>query len=294
MGENWMRRKNVFNLLIAFLALAVGAILVPSLANAGTSEELVRLQRDVQALQSQFREFDKTMTENVDGLKSLVTQLNDQIAKTSVLLNKISTTVETQASGGRTNDQELLKEVRALSIKIDDFSTRISALSQQVSDLKVQSQAMNQPPAVAAAPEFSPDTVYRAAHNDLVAANFDLAIKGFTNYLKDFPTENMAPAAQQGIGEAYFRQNKWPQAIAAFTQVITQYPNSDVVATALYKRGKAEIPLMEKENAIEDFRSVIKLYPDSAEANLAKQSLQELGAPITPAAPAKQPTRKKR
>jgi tol-pal system protein YbgF len=285
-----MRRKNIFGLLISFFALIV---LATSPASAGTKEEIVRLQSDVLTLQNQFREFDKAMKENVDGLKSLVAQLNDQIAKTGVQLNKITTAVENQASGGRSNDQELLKEVRALTTKFDDFSTRISALSQQVSELKVQSQAMNQPPPAVATPEFSPDAVYRAAYNDLAQGNLDLAMKGFTNFLKDFPTESMAPAAQQGIGEVYLRQNKLPQAIAAFTQVITQYPNSDVAATALFKRGKAELSMMEKENAIADLRSVIKLYPDSAEANLARQSLQELNVPITPAA-AKQPTRKKR
>ena len=97
----------------------------------------MRLQSDVLALQTQFREFEKTFTEKTDGLKSLVVQLNDQVAKSNVLLERVSKTLESQASGSRATDQTLTEEIRKLSARLDDTVTGISVLAQQIADLKV-------------------------------------------------------------------------------------------------------------------------------------------------------------
>jgi tol-pal system protein YbgF len=234
----------------------------------------------------------ETFNEKIDGLKSLIVQLNDQIAKSNLTLNKISAALENQSSGAGSKDQQLLQEIRAIATKVDDNATRVSALAQQISELKVQSQAINQASPSAAPSSITPESVYSTANQDLAQGNYDLAIRGFTAYLDNFPAAGMAAAAQLNIGEAYLIQNKLPQAVNAFTGVINTYPNSDKVASALYKRGKAEMGMKETDNAIEDFRNVIKTYPNATEAALAKRELQELGVGII--APAKQPTRKKR
>ena len=74
------RNISIFLLSIFFAAL-------PSVL-AGTKEELVRLQSDVLALQNQIREFDKNYNERLEGLKSLVVQLNDQVARSQVVLDR--------------------------------------------------------------------------------------------------------------------------------------------------------------------------------------------------------------
>ena len=47
--------------------LLVSLIILP-LAQAGTKEEIMRLQSDVLALQNQFREFEKGFNEKTDGV----------------------------------------------------------------------------------------------------------------------------------------------------------------------------------------------------------------------------------
>jgi tol-pal system protein YbgF len=276
-----------------FFCLVIAIVAAPPAALAGTKEELMRLQSDVMSLQKQLREFDKTYSEKIDGLKSLVVQLNDQVAKSNVLLGKVSTTLDNQASGVRSNDQTLLQEIRALSAKIDDSATRISALAQQIADLKVQSKPISQEIQSGQPSGFSAEAVYNQANQDLARGDFGLAIDGFTAYLDNFPTGKMAAAAQLNIGEVYFSQNKLPQAIAAFTRVIDGYPASDKVPAALYKRGRAMLANQQTENAIEDFKNIVKLYPTSSESDLAKIALQELGVGETKTK-TKQPTRKTR
>jgi|WetSurMetagenome_2_1015567.scaffolds.fasta_scaffold67253_2 tol-pal system protein YbgF len=263
-------RTGIFLLSIVWAAMP--------LAQAGTKEELVRLQSDILALQNQIREFDKNYNEKLEGLKSLVVQLNDQVAKSDVTLGKIATALENQSSGIRSADQTLLQEIHTLSGKIDEQSTRISVLAQQLAELKLQSKPLAQPST--AGGDMSPEAVYDRASDDLVRGNYDLAVQGFASYLNNAPGGNKAANAQYGIGEAYYYQTKMQQAITAYTRILTDYPDSGLCGSALYKRAKAELANKESENAIADLKEIIERYPSSSEAALAKTELQALGVKL--------------
>jgi tol-pal system protein YbgF len=252
-------------------------MLLAAPARAGTKEELMRLQSDVLAMQNQIREFEKTFSEKTEGLRSLVVQLNDQVAKSNLILNRVAAALENQASGANSSQQAVLQEIRNLSGKIDDTATRISALAQQISELKVQSKSLTQGSGNPGGGLSSSDSIYNQAFNDFVQGNFDLAIQGFTAYLGSFPTGDKAAAAQYYIGDSYLNQQKLPQAVSAFTRVVNDYPSSDKTASALYKRARAELALQETENAIADFKSVIERFPSAPESDLAKAELQKLG-----------------
>ena len=278
-----MNRKLCCCLLIAFLTA------LPS-AQAGTKEEVMRLQNDVLAMQNQIREFEKTFSEKIDGLKSLVAQLKDEASNSGITLKQISAILENQASGVQSSDEAVIKEIRSLSSKVDDSATRISALAQQLSELKVQYKSLNESEASAAS--LSPDTMYSQALRDFVQGNFDLAIQGFAAYVNTYPGGDRAAEALCNIGEAYRSQRQLPEAISAFTRVINDYPSTNSVASALYKRALAESAMQERENAIADFRAVIEKYPTSSEAAQAKIEIQKLG--VKTAKPAKAAPRKSR
>jgi tol-pal system protein YbgF len=274
-----MRRLSCFPLLIMITVLM-------SPAWAGTKEELARLQSDVLALQNQMRLLEKTFREQTDNLKSLVVQLNDQVGQSNVILKKVSAVIENQAAGDKTASQTLLQEIRNLSAKVDDSATRISALAQQVADMKVQTKPISQrqyqtAPSDSNALALSADAIYNEAFNDLVQGNFDLAVEGFSAFIKNFPSNEKADDAQYNIGEAFYNSNKLPQAIAAFTRVIDDYPSGDKIASAYFKRGKAEMASQDKESAIEDFKTVVQNFGATPEASLAKTELDGLGVALT-------------
>jgi len=261
---------------------------------AGTKEEIMRLQADVLALQNQVRIMQQSLNERADGLRSLINQLNDQSAQTNQILSKMALSLDAQAAGDKGGDQVVLQEIRNLSGKLDDQSTRISALAQAVADMKVQAKEI--PSRVFqqdGASGVSPDAVYSEAYNDLVQGNFDLAIEGFAAVTKNFPASAKADDALYNTGEAYYNQNRLPQAVAAFTRVLNEYPDGDMVASALFKRGKAELLMQERDNAIADFKTVVSKYPNAAEAGLAAGELQGLGVSLNkPKTPVKRPVRK--
>ena len=277
-----MNKKLCFCLFIAFGFTQLTA-------RAGTKEEIMRLQSDVLTMQNQIREFEKSFNEKLDGMKSLVVQLNDEAASSGVTLKRIASVLETQASGNRSSDQAVLQEIRALAIKIDDSATRISALAQQVNELKVQYQSLEKQ-AASAAP--SPEDMYNQAMRDFVQGSFDLSIQEFTTYVTNYPGGDKAAAALCYIGEAYRSLKQLPQAVSAFTRVINEYSDTDSVARALFKRALVEIAMDEKENAAADLKAVVDKFPDTPEAAQAKAELQRIG--VKPAKSTKAPTRRSR
>jgi TolA-binding protein len=279
--EKPMKRVILFCLLIAGFAALPSA--------AGTKEDLMRLQKDVQALRDQMQEIDKSFNEKMDGIKSLVVQLNDQVAKSNLLLIKIPALLESQNTSLRSADDALLRELGKVSTKLNDLnelSTRISAISRDISELKVQ--VKNQESSSTGSQ--SPEVMYNQAYNDFVLGKFDMAIQEFTVYVDTYPGGEKAAAALLYLGDACLAQKKLPQAIIAFTRVINNYSdNTASVASALFKRAKAELEMNETQNAIDDLKNIVSKYPTAQEAENAKAKLLELGVGAKPAPTGRKP-----
>ena len=263
-----MKRTRFFFLLIAFLIIAG----TPA-QSQNIRTEVARLQSDVLAMQKQIMEIEKIFTERMDGLRSLVAQLNDQAAESNIILNRVAWAMEEQESG-RPSERALGDEVRRLSERIDEFSTRISAMAQQLNEMRTQYRPLSQAGAL------GPDAMYNQAFSDFVQGNFDLAIQGFTSYVEIYPNDGRVPSALLNLGDSYSNQNMLPQAIAAYTRIINDHGGSDRVSSALFKRARAELAMQRRDNAIADFRTIVDKHPASPEFDLATTELQKLGVSL--------------
>jgi tol-pal system protein YbgF len=240
---------------------------------AGTKEELVRLQSDIGMLQDQMREFEKTITENYSGLKSLMEQLNDQVAESTMILKRIADDLERQETDSRSDKNEIIPEIKNLSGKLDDALTSISALARQVSELQVQSTP---PDRFIPSDLSSADTIFDQAFRHLIEGSWEMAIQGFNTYLNLFPSGDRATAAHYNIGEAYYNMERYSQAMEVFTRIIDENADSDKVASALYKRGKSALKIRDYDTAEADFKNLMEKYPEAPETGLAKVELQDL------------------
>ena len=122
----------------------------------------------------------------------------------------------------------------------------------------------------------SPQRMFDTAQADYAAGQWSLAISGFEQFIRSFPTSDRADDAQFYIGESYQLDGKFKEAVGAYERVISDYPSADRVPQALYKRGVALSLLGENDRARESFQQVIRNYPQSEVAVLAKQVLDGL------------------
>ena len=122
----------------------------------------------------------------------------------------------------------------------------------------------------------SPQRMFDTAQADYAAGQWPLAISGFEQFIRSFPTSDKSDDAQFYIGESYQLDGKFKEAVGAYEKVIADYPSGDRVPQALYKRGVALSLLGENDRARESFQQVIRNYPQSEVAVLAKQVLDGL------------------
>jgi tol-pal system protein YbgF len=122
----------------------------------------------------------------------------------------------------------------------------------------------------------SPQRMFDTAQADYAAGQWPLAISGFEQFIRSFPTSDKADDAQFYIGESFQLDGKFKEAVGAYEKVIADYPSGDRVPQALYKRGVALSLLGENDRARESFQQVIRNYPQSEVAVLAKQVLDGL------------------
>ena len=117
----------------------------------------------------------------------------------------------------------------------------------------------------------------RIAFADFLAGNYELAMEGFKEYIDNFPTSPRAAEAQLSIGDSYYNQQKFEQAIIEYDFLLQKYPDSDKTVGALYKKGLALAAMDQTQDALTYLRQVVSDYPDSAEAVSAQQKIDELG-----------------
>lgn len=136
------------------------------------------------------------------------------------------------------------------------------------------SEIVVQPPAQ---PQQNPLDLYQGAYRDYQRGNYDFAIQGFKEFLDGSPNSDLADNAAYWIGECYYSQKKYRDAIRQFDEVINKYQQSDKVPAALLKKGLSYIELGEKAQGIVQLQYVVHEHPSSAEASLAREKLKALG-----------------
>ena len=78
--------------------------------------------------------------------------------------------------------------------------------------------------------------MYDTAWADYTNGQWVLAIQGFEAYIKTFPRSELTDDASFYIGQTYYAEGNFDQAIVAFEQVLLHYPDGDIVPEASYIR----------------------------------------------------------
>ena len=88
----------------------------------------------------------------------------------------------------------------------------------------------------------------------------------------------MADNAQYWLGEAYYVNRSFPEALAAFQRVVENFPGSRKLPDALLKIGYCDYELKEYSAARAALLHVTTKFPDSSAAPLAQQRLEKMAA----------------
>lgn len=144
-------------------------------------------------------------------------------------------------------------------------------------------QGANPPAAMtpASMAPISADTLYQNALRDYTTGNYELSRQEFSDYIGHFPSSDLASNSQFYLGQIFYAQHDYRNAIKAYDLVLSKYPQSIKLASALLKKAEAEEQLKERTSAIRDLREVAHRFPGTDESRRARAMLQSMGVSIT-------------
>src|SRR5215831_12865769 len=299
-----MNFRNIATFSGALVAGAiVGSLMGPRPVNA-VARELIELQRDVTSLLQGQKDLATQITQDHTVMRTLVEQSSDNVGKLSATMSGLQKSVQdVQANGGARLDT-MSTQVQGVSDNLEEIKSRLGKLNQQLVDLQNSVQSMDAKisgsapssapgmatPTASSVPQStgssamppagapSADTLYQNGLRDIQSGKYDLARSEFQDYLKYYGKTDLASNAQFYIGEIYYRQKKYQEAISEYDKVINNYPKSFKLAPARLHRATAMIALGQKASGIRELREITKLFPGSEEDRYARAQLKELGA----------------
>jgi len=110
-------------------------------------------------------------------------------------------------------------------------------------------------------PGNSPKDEFDLAYGYLQHKDYGPAADEFATFLRQYPTDRLAPEAQFWMGEALFQSQRYRDAAEAFLAVSTKYDTTARAPDALLRLGMSLAALGEKEAACASLGEVLRKYP---------------------------------
>ena len=269
--------------------LVAGALLAAATPAHAANKEHQQLMADLRMRQEQTQLLQNVLNQMTDALKAVNTRLDQQAETTRKAFADQKLVID-----------NLTNDVRVIREKLDDNNVRLGSLTQEVDALRQGLQqaprpspttepdaAAGGPPSGGTAPPLpppgvSPQKLFESAQSDYYAGQYDLAVAGWTDFIKTFPKSEQAIDAQVGICNAYLNDGKYQKAVEACDLAIRTYPTGGKVAEAYYRKGVALQGLRDLPGAREAFEQALKTDPggeNGTAGRLAKQRLDQLRRP---------------
>jgi tol-pal system protein YbgF len=110
-------------------------------------------------------------------------------------------------------------------------------------------------------PSNSPKDAYDLGYGYFLHKDYGQAAATFTAFLRQYPSDRLAPDAQYWLGESLFQNQQYHDAAEAFLAISTKYENTARAPDALLRLGESLAALGEKEAACASLSEVLRKYP---------------------------------
>lgn len=198
--------------------------------------------------------------------------------KIEIIENKVSAITRNQADAGQ-NKENLVLSLQFIKEELNEFKNKLNTINDRL---------MNMPQGIPSAEEpngedvprdssiQSPENTYYTAYSDYIKKNYQLAVEGFNQFLKLYPRNGLADNALYWIGECYYAQKMYQEAVTTFTNLLENYSDGDKIPDAILKKGYALIEMGNQTEGINVLKELISRFPLSEEASLAQQKIKEV------------------
>lgn len=245
----------------ATAAMAVGLLILPSLARADKKEYLA-LTQQISVLQGQVADAEQARAQSQKELQRILEILSEQ----SVLLRRLQQDLKLQ-------DERAMVAIKDQQERLSEISDRLRSGPGPSQGLPSGAGTPDGSGSANQAPTLAPRDLYQQAYSDFARKNYELSIQGFQEYLRLYRDTDLADNAQYWVGECLQAQAKYEDAVTAFNALLRDFPASDKIPDARYKKGVGLEALGRRSQAILEYRFVVERFPGSPAARLAREKI---------------------
>ena len=255
------------------MRLAVLSFLV--LAGCASKSDLDYLRSDMDELKTRLFKTEKDMgtlqSETREVVQNDLGTVRKGAADLQATIEGIK--VDMQVVSGKLDDVALSAKKPAddLALLKEDTNRRFTALEGRLE--KLEKNLEEQKKVAETKPE-NPDALYQKGVDTAKSGDAQKARELLTRFVELYPSHNMVANARYWLGETYYSEKKYDQAILEFQEVIKNFPGKEKVPAAMLKQGMAFKELGDVKSARYLYKKLVADFPSSEEARVAKEKLK--------------------
>lgn len=121
-----------------------------------------------------------------------------------------------------------------------------------------------------------PEKLYEEGLTLVRAGDVEKGRKLLDQFIGDNPNHALVPNALYWMGETYYHEKRYAQAVLTFKEVVRRFPKHDKAAASMLKTGFSYEQLGDKSNARFYLQTLVEDYPSSSSAEMARKRLASL------------------
>ena len=253
-------------------------LLLACAACVTTAQEGEQMRQDIASLRTDLQK--EVDTANLERQKLA----DEQAARAKALqeaLDQLSRAARKSGADLAVDLEKAQNDVVALRGQLEVVQHRLEALEKASQDqqkaLDAANQFVSQRQKELDKAEHPTDrmAIYSLARQKLDAGHVPRARELLQDFLTRFPKDELSPNAQYWLGETYYAEKKWNDAIVEFQKVLKEYKGSEKVPDALLKIGMSFQAQGDCENATLFFEEVAQAHKSSPLAKTAREKTAE-------------------
>ena len=263
--------------------LAGGVLMVVMLAGCASTGSVDLVRRDVDETKTRIYTLEKELTTAREGEKDLKEEFATlRKADADLQASLDGTRTEMQVLAGKVDDygvgtkrsaDQLARYREDVDRRIVALEARIVKLQAAVDELNKKLQEGMQPAGVTDAART--DALYQKGLESFKAGDMPAARTQLTAFIDQQPEHELVSNARYWIGETFYSEKNYEQAILEFQEVIKQFPKKEKASSAMLKQALAFKALQDVKSSRYVLGKLVQEYPKSEEAKRAGVLLKQ-------------------
>lgn len=263
----------------------LGVLLVALASGCATSGSVDAVRREVDETKTRMYTLEKELTTAREGEKGFKEDF--------AALRKFDADMQASLDGVRSDMQAVAGKVDDFGVALkksaddqhryrEDVERRIVALEDRIVKLQAALDELNKRiqeggrPGAAPADSAKADALYQKGLEAFKAGDMPAARTQLTAFIDQQPQHELVSNARYWIGETFYSEKNYEQAILEFQEVIKQFPKKEKAPAAMLKQALAFKALKDVKSSRYVLGKLVQEYAKSDEAKRARVLLKEL------------------